>query len=67
MEDAEARIVELELRSMQQEAFLQELSSVLAEQQRAVDRLLAEVDLLRSKVQEPGVVDASRNDRPPHY
>jgi SlyX protein len=63
----EERLVELELRSMQQEAFIQELSGVLAAQQRQLDLLQSELMRLRQKMQEPGVVDASRDERPPHY
>jgi uncharacterized coiled-coil protein SlyX len=63
----EDRIVELELRSMHQDAMLQELSAVLASQQQQLDRLQAELRLLQQKVQEPGLVDSQLNEPPPHY
>ena len=62
------RIVELELRYMQQQEQLQQLSEVLYAQQRALDALNAQVARLHQKLQgEPGLVDAAVNDRPPHY
>jgi SlyX protein len=67
MED-ESRIVELELRYMQQQELLQELSEVLYTQQRELDVLRAEVEQLKKKLQgEPGLVDARQHEKPPHY
>lgn len=67
MED-ESRIVELELRYMQQQELLQELSEVLYAQQREMDVLRAEVEQLKKKLQgEPGLVDARQHEKPPHY
>ncbi|REG20438.1 SlyX protein [Archangium gephyra] len=67
MED-ESRIVELELRYMQQQELLQELSEVLYAQQRELDVLRAEVEQLKKKLQgEPGLVDARQHEKPPHY
>ncbi|MBL8953614.1 MAG: SlyX family protein [Myxococcaceae bacterium] len=63
----EERIVELELRSMAQQQTLDELSDVLYRQQKELDGLRALVDRLSKKVEEPGLVDAKQNDRPPHY
>ncbi|WNG51666.1 SlyX family protein [Archangium minus] len=64
----ESRIVELELRYMQQQELLQELSDVLYTQRRELDALKAEVDLLKKKLEgEPGLVDAQRQEKPPHY
>jgi len=64
----EERITELELRFTEQERMLQELSSVLFAQQRELDALRAQVANLEKKLQaEPGLVDASEKDRPPHY
>jgi uncharacterized coiled-coil protein SlyX len=62
----EERITELELRSMQQEALLQELSEVLATQQRTLDAVRAQVEALRQRIPEPAVVDVT-DERPPHY
>jgi SlyX protein len=67
MED-ESRIVELELRYMQQQELLQELSEVLYAQRRELDGLRAEIDLLKKKLEgEPGLVDARQHEKPPHY
>jgi SlyX protein len=67
MED-ESRIVELELRYMQQQELLQELSEVLYAQQRELDTLRAEVEQLKKKLEgEPGLVDARQQEKPPHY
>jgi SlyX protein len=67
MED-ESRIVELELRYMQQQELLQELSEVLYAQRRELDALKAELELVKKKVEgEPGLVDARQQEKPPHY
>ncbi|MBU8896631.1 hypothetical protein DRW03_34525 [Corallococcus sp. H22C18031201] len=64
----ENRIVELEIRYTQQQETLQELSDVLYAQQRVIDSLRAELDVLKRKLDaEPGLVDARANERPPHY
>ena len=67
MED-ESRIVELELRYMQQQELLQELSDVLYAQRKELDALKAEVQTLKKKLEgEPGLVDARQHEKPPHY
>jgi SlyX protein len=64
----ESRIVELELRYMQQSELLQELSDVLYAQQQELGALRAEVEHLKRKLEgEPGLVDAKQQERPPHY
>jgi SlyX protein len=64
----ESRLMELELRYMQQAELLQQLSDVLYTQQKALDALKAEVELLKSKLEgDPGLVDAKQQERPPHY
>jgi SlyX protein len=64
----ESRMVELELRYMQQSELLQELSDVLYAQQQELGALKAEVELLKRKLEgEPGLVDAKQQERPPHY
>ncbi|MFY0582844.1 SlyX family protein [Cystobacter fuscus] len=66
--DDESRIVELELRYMQQQELLQELSEVLYAQGRELEGLRAEFALMKKKFEgEPGLVDAQRQDKPPHY
>ena len=67
MED-ESRLVELELRYMQQQEQLQELSDVMYAQQRELDMLKAELTQLKKKLEgEPGLVDARQVEKPPHY
>ena len=64
----ESRFMELELRYMQQAELLQQLSDVLYTQQKALDALKSEVDLLKRKLEgDPGLVDARQQERPPHY
>lgn len=62
-------IVELEIRLEHQEAALNELSDVVAKQQRVINRLLAEVRHLSSvqaqEVEAPG--SAADEAPPPHY
>jgi len=66
--EEESRLVELELRYMQQQEMLQQLSDVLYAQQRELDTLRAEVEYLKQKVEgEPGLVDARQQEKPPHY
>jgi len=64
----ESRLMELELRYMQQAELLQQLSDVLYTQQKSLDALKAEVEQLKSKLAgDPGLVDARQQERPPHY
>ncbi len=66
--DDESRIVELELRYMQQQELLQQLNEVMYAQQRELDALRAEVESLKKKLEgEPGLVDARQHEKPPHY
>ncbi|MET0405916.1 MAG: SlyX family protein [Cystobacter sp.] len=68
MMDDEPRIVELELRYMQQQELLQELSEVLYEQGRELEALRTEVLRMKKKLEgEPGLVDARQQEKPPHY
>ncbi|HEX8823540.1 MAG TPA: SlyX family protein [Archangium sp.] len=67
MED-ESRITELELRYMQQQELLQELSEVLYAQRRELDTLKAELEFVKKKLEgDPGLVDARQQEKPPHY
>ncbi len=65
MDTLEARLVDLELRFMKLERYSQELSDVVADQQRRIDALTLETKRLRERAAqgEP----AAGNDRPPHY
>ena len=64
--ELERRIVDLELRFMQQEKLSEELSQVIADQQRAIDRLVGEVRTLREQVI-AGAEAGPKDERPPHY
>jgi SlyX protein len=63
----ESRIVELEVRFMHQERLLEELSAVLLDQGRSLERLRAEVTALRARVASGPEEQAPDNERPPHY
>jgi SlyX protein len=65
--ELEQRIVELEARYTEQQDMLEDLSEVLIRQQRAIDRLEAELSQLKKRVEEPGLVDAKAEEKPPHY
>ncbi|HEY2513734.1 MAG TPA: SlyX family protein [Polyangiaceae bacterium] len=65
--DLEKRIVDLELRYMQQERLAHELSDVVAAQQRAIDRLAAEVKILREQILAASADAPLKDERPPHY
>jgi SlyX protein len=65
---SEARLSELELKFTEQAHLIDELSQVVYAQGKAIDVLTAELRRLNQKVvSEPGLVDASRDDKPPHY
>ena len=64
----ESRLVELEVRYMEQQELLQQLSEVLYAQQRELDALKTEVAFLKKKLEaDPGLVDSKQQERPPHY
>lgn len=68
MTDLETRLVELELRYTEQQHLLEELSGVVATQQRTIDIMEAQLRLMRTKLEaEPGVTDAGPAEKPPHY
>lgn len=68
MSETEERLTELEIRFTEQQRLTQELSEVLYQQQRAIDLLSSEVQLLKQKLAaEPGLVDANATEKPPHY
>ncbi len=58
------RVTELEIRFMQQERLLNELSDVLQSQQAIIDRLGRDLNALRSHVDQ-GIGDGG--EPPPHY
>ncbi len=59
-----ARVVDLEHRYMHSEKMLDELSDVLAAQQRTIDRLEAEISAMRERF--AGMAPGP-NEPPPHY
>lgn len=68
MTDLEARLAELELRFMEQQRLLEELSGVVYAQQQALELANARVGQLEKKLSsEPGLVEAGAQERPPHY
>jgi SlyX protein len=63
-----ARLQELEIKAMEQQRLLADLSEVLYAQQRQLDDLGQRVHRLGQKLAaEPGLVDANQDDKPPHY
>ena len=61
-------MVELELRYMQQQELLQELSEVLYAHLRELDSLKVELQFVKKKLEaDPGLVDARQQEKPPHY
>ena len=65
----EERIVELELRFTEQQRLLQELSDVVYAQSQSLERLEHELAAMGQKLvaMEPGLVDTSVVERPPHF
>lgn len=62
------RLAEVELRFMEQQKLLEDLSSVVYAQQQALDLATARLAQLEKKLNsEPGLVDARADERPPHY
>jgi uncharacterized coiled-coil protein SlyX len=63
-----ARIQELEIKSMEQQRLLADLSAVMYAQQRELDELGQRVYRLGQKLAaEPGLVDSNQEEKPPHY
>ncbi len=66
----ESRIVDLEMRFMQQDSTIQELNEVLISQQKQIEELSREVDLLKKQIRasSPSLIrDPSEETPPPHY
>lgn len=64
------RLAELEVRMAFQEKTIQELSDVIARQQREIDRLVRELETLKSQVRALApspVVGRDEETPPPHY
>jgi len=68
MEDA--RVIDLEIRLTHQEATLQALNDVIADQQRLIDQLRKEVEALKRQVRDMSPADIAapwEETPPPHY
>lgn len=66
----EAHIIDLETRLTYQEAALQELNDVIVRQQKMLDRLDAQLEVLRQQLRAQtqfDVLPASQEPPPPHY
>ena len=63
---SEERLIELELRYTLQQDLLRQLSDVVLEQGRELDRLRRELELVRSRQHEAPSPFAP-DERPPHY
>ena len=65
----EKRIVELELRFTEQQQMLQQLSEVIYAQGQSLERLEHELAAMGQKLaaMEPGLVDPTVSERPPHF
>lgn len=65
---SEGRLDELEVRYTHLEKTVQELSDVIWRQQQELDLLRDLVERLKGRLDaDPGLVEAGRVDRPPHY
>jgi len=62
-----ARLTELELKYMRLERTVEELSGVVAEQQKTIDRLLAQLAATASRVRDLGDAAGPSDEKPPHY
>jgi uncharacterized coiled-coil protein SlyX len=60
----EQRLVDLEMRYTHIEQQLRELSDVVFEQQKQLERMTKEIGSLRSRL---GDADDDTHERPPHY
>jgi len=68
MEDTQ--LIDLEIRLTHQEATLQALNDVVAEQQRLIDRLRKEVETLNRQLRDMSPTDVAASweeTPPPHY
>ena len=63
--DTEERLIQLELRSVDQQRLLEELSGVLHSHQQEIDRLHGEVASLRSRIADTANVGPA--ETPPHF
>lgn len=69
-EGFEQRIIDLEIRFSHQDDYIQQLNSIIVDQQKSIERLeMAILDLKRSVNTEGGVspTRSLADDKPPHY
>lgn len=64
----DARVTELESKFSEQQRLIDDLSGVIFGQQRQIEALTRRLQRLGDKVAaEPGLVERSADDKPPHY
>ena len=66
----ESRIVDLEMRFMQQESTIEELNKVVISHEKVIEVLTRELEILKKQAQaaSPSLIrDASEETPPPHY
>lgn len=61
-----ARLTELELKYMRLERTVEELSGVIAEQQKTIDMLVKELGAATARLRDMGQ-EAGTAEKPPHY
>lgn len=61
-----ARLTELELKYMRLERTVEELSGVIADQQKTIDALVKELGAATARLRDMGQ-EAPSADKPPHY
>jgi SlyX protein len=61
-----ARLTELELKYMRLERHVEELSSVVADQQKTIDQLVKELGMATARLRDLGQ-EAPNAEKPPHY
>lgn len=61
-----ARLTELELKYMRLERTVEELSGVIADQQKTIDALTKELVTMTSRLRDMGQ-EAPPTEKPPHY
>ncbi len=60
-----ARLTELELKYMRLERTVEELSEVVADQQKTIDALVRELHTASARLKD--LADVTRDEKPPHY
>ncbi len=67
----ENRLIEIETKAAYQEQTISELSDVIYEQQKDIDKLTRIIETIKTRIHELAEIspgnDAPANDKPPHY